>query len=154
MENYNLGYVPNLSERLQKLNTPSALSLATESIGLTWFANGVNQVTFECRKQDGVWFEMHVKMSRLLMISDPYGRISYYAYQGVAIDNPAGIFTVFPNPLISLGGYDYVILEQNFVLICMAAGQQLDTFYNFTPLYVRDGETLMAPANTYEPFEI
>lgn len=153
MENYNLGHVPNLSERLQKLNTPSTWSLQTE-LNFTWVANYTHTANIACRKQGDLWFEMHVRMQGHIHLTNEYGRTLNYNYWGVAIDDPATAFTIIPYALATMGGYDYVILSTDFTILCLAQGVMVDTYYNFTPIYAPDGETPAGYANTYEPIQI
>lgn len=155
MEDYNVGYVPNLSQKIARFTDGSAGLYTNSTIEpkqtVDVYAGMLSKsfVEFMATESDGSWFHAAFRF---------YTGINYggkeYPYIGVNLGLPnifdyvAGDFRVTTSDK-----YGEIVLDSNFELIAFATN--MPTNFNIEIIYDLGAETYsLEQLNRYEPIEI
>lgn len=138
MEEFKLGYVPNVSQRIQEFTEKQAVLLAPGStmVGILPFSLGkdVNSIFFTARLQDQSWFRLEFDF----LYEVTFSNNALYRYIGLHVPNLYSYYSGNYSAVYSYYSFHPVIQDANFYLDAMANLFNYRDGLVFVPLYTID----------------
>lgn len=155
MEVFKLGYVPNVSQRIQEFTEKQAVLLASAStmVDLLPFSLGknVNSIFFTARLQDHSWFRVEFGFLDEVTFSNN----ARYRYIGLHVPNLYSYYSGNYSAVYSHPSFDPVIQDANFYLDAMANLYNYTDRLVFVPLYTfADSSRQLMLDYGFDPIEI
>ena len=155
MEEFKIGYVPNLSQRIQEYTERQATLLAAGQPGMDIlpFSLGmdVNSVFFTARLQSHSWFRMEFGFIDEVTFSNG----ARYRYIGLHVPELYSYYSGNYSAVYSHASFYPVIQDANFYLDALANLPKYDNSLVFGPLYTpADSARQLDLDYGYDPIEI
>lgn len=155
MENFKIGYVPNLSQRIQEF-TEKQMALFTSGklqMGILPYNLGKegNSLTFIAQLKDYSWFRLEFG----LMDEVTFSNGIHCRYMGVYVPNLYSYYSGNYSMVYDYQSYSPVIRESSFYLNAMANISRYRDELIFIPIYsIIDTSRQLVLEEEYDPIEI
>lgn len=155
MEDFKIGYVPNMSQRIQEFTEKQAVRLAPAAmkVEILPFSLGmdVNSISFTAQLQSNSWFHMEFGLLDEVTFSNG----ARYRYIGIHVPNLYCYYSGNYSAVYSHISFYPVIQDATFYLDAMAAITEYNDGLIFVPLYTpADSSRSLFLEDGYDPIEI